>query len=415
VLIGLVRTGSIVICAATLLAPHSFATTYVVDQNGGGQFTDIPPAIAAAQPGDVLLVMPGMYSGFTLDKGLAILGYGQPTVNAATSIVGVPIGQTALVLNFQVPDLSIVDSRGPVIAQDLILTLHIMVQQSADVRMRKVQLQSSLSAPLNACDVSGSRVEFVECHLEGSFNSGSCGASAPPPPCGAALEIYHASRVQIARSFLFGASGSLCPDSDPYGADGGPGVRLTSSDQLIVTGGRETQIVGGLWGGDENDCINAGSSGPGVLNQGGRFWFSGAAFECPDEVFGPHCIDIPCSEGILGPGIHVTPDDPTLSTTGPETVGSTLHFGLRAPPGSHASLAIGRTAIVVPDPNTRIERLTPDTHVIDLGVVPADGRVRYDWAIDTTFTPGTLFVGQATVVLNPSDVRRTNSVPIIVR
>lgn len=29
------------------------ATAYVVDHNGGGQFLDIPPAIAAAQDGDV--------------------------------------------------------------------------------------------------------------------------------------------------------------------------------------------------------------------------------------------------------------------------------------------------------------------------------------------------------------------------
>jgi len=411
-----VRTTGIAICVAALFASRSLATTYVVDHHGGGQFTDIPPAIAAAQPGDVLLVMQGTYSGFTLDKGLAILGYGHPPITGTASIVVLPSSQTALLLNVSPPNLIVVDCKGPVIAQELHSPTNVTVQRCADVRFRDIDMSFFNSWPLDACDISGSRVEFVDCYLSASFTSGGCGTSAPPPPSGAGIDISHSSRVHLVRSSVYGGSGSGCLPQN-YGADGGPGVRLTSSDVLIVAGGGSSLISGGLWGGDINlnRCTNNGQSGPGVFNQGGRFWHSGARFYCPDNFFGVHCIDLPCGDGITGPSMPVTPDDPTIGVTGAGTPGSTLHVGVRAPPGSPATLILGRTAVVIPDPNTRIEQLTPRAHIINLGTVPASGIVRYDWAIDTTLTPGTLFVGQATIALSPSDLRRTNSVPIIVR
>ena len=46
----------------------------------GGDFTEIQRAIDVAMPGDVLLVRPGIYEGFTLDKPLQIIGAGQDDV-----------------------------------------------------------------------------------------------------------------------------------------------------------------------------------------------------------------------------------------------------------------------------------------------------------------------------------------------
>jgi len=86
----------------TALAIQATANTYVVDSSGGGQFTDIPPAIAAAQPGDVLLVMQGVYSGFTLDKGLAIIGYGTVTIAGDATVAGVQAGQTAALVALEI-------------------------------------------------------------------------------------------------------------------------------------------------------------------------------------------------------------------------------------------------------------------------------------------------------------------------
>lgn len=49
--------------------------TWIVDPNGTGHFTDLAPAIAAAFPGDTLLLLGGNHQGgHTIDKTLAIVG-----------------------------------------------------------------------------------------------------------------------------------------------------------------------------------------------------------------------------------------------------------------------------------------------------------------------------------------------------
>ena len=80
-------------CAAVLLlVPAALANTYTVDAAGGGNFSDIQTAILASQPGDVLLVQPGTYSAFALDRGLTIIGYGNCGITGALSIAGLPSG-----------------------------------------------------------------------------------------------------------------------------------------------------------------------------------------------------------------------------------------------------------------------------------------------------------------------------------
>ena len=53
-------------------------TTLVVDQSGAGQFTTIGAAIVAANPGDRILVRPGLYDeGLIIEKALEIIGDGE--------------------------------------------------------------------------------------------------------------------------------------------------------------------------------------------------------------------------------------------------------------------------------------------------------------------------------------------------
>ena len=62
--------------ALTLLASSLLlgGQTWTVDDDGPADFSDLPEAIAAVSPGDILLVEPGNYSSATLDKELTILG-----------------------------------------------------------------------------------------------------------------------------------------------------------------------------------------------------------------------------------------------------------------------------------------------------------------------------------------------------
>lgn len=90
------------VCVATLLAvPVVAQTTWTVRASGGAQFTSLAAAVAAASPGDTILVQqPAMLEavvGFTTDKGLTIVGEGGavPIATTATPIevVGLPAGQ----------------------------------------------------------------------------------------------------------------------------------------------------------------------------------------------------------------------------------------------------------------------------------------------------------------------------------
>jgi hypothetical protein len=393
-----------------MLAAHASATTYVVAQNGGGQFTDIPPAIAASQPGDVLLVQSGAYSAFTLNKGLVIIGYGNPAITGTATISGVPAEQTAALLKCFPTQLSIANCVGAVIVQDLEPPGHplghIAVQNSRDVRFRKLNAAMPVNSTLNACDVSTSRVEIVGGSLTG----------APAFACtsgnGTNGGYFLSSRVQFALANATGGDGGVCP-FPALGGNGGSGIVMQGSTALILTGGGVSVLWGGDEGGDSSyqDCSANGHPGSPVLSYGGTLWWSGAQFYCYDWYYGHLCLDLGCNPD--PGGTQVTPDDPTLEMSGNPIAQQTVQFSLRAPPGSTAILYFGRTAIVVPTPNVLIEQLTPMAHVIDLGAVPASGIVTQNWPIAAGLPPGTMFIAQAEITVGPGDVRHTNSVPVI--
>ena len=76
------------------VAPVS-RNVWTVNAAGGGDFTDLPPAVLAARSGDVLLVAPGDYTSFALHgKGLTILGEG-----GVPRVTGAPIEVTDLAAN----------------------------------------------------------------------------------------------------------------------------------------------------------------------------------------------------------------------------------------------------------------------------------------------------------------------------
>jgi hypothetical protein len=93
---------------AALLASFAAAQNHiVVSAGGGGAYTDIASAIAAAQPGDSVIVRPGSYAGFTLSKAISILG--QPGAQIAApgaqletiTVSGVPAGTQSVVAGLE--------------------------------------------------------------------------------------------------------------------------------------------------------------------------------------------------------------------------------------------------------------------------------------------------------------------------
>jgi hypothetical protein len=81
--------------------------TWVVDAaNGAGtDFTDLPPALAAAADGDTILVRAGIYAVGTTGKALRMVGRGMPVIRAATPreafiVRGLPAGRTFVMQGF---------------------------------------------------------------------------------------------------------------------------------------------------------------------------------------------------------------------------------------------------------------------------------------------------------------------------
>ena len=206
--------------------------TFIVSAAGGGQFTDIPPAIAAAAPGDTLLVRPGQYSAFTVGKGIRIIGdpgavAGNPF--SAIQIRGLPAGQALVVQGLAANTLlaagptTVADNDGHVHLENLQTTGGLSVRNSAQVSMHNLDLSGSQPAALN---IVASTVVITDTRI--SAQQGFAGVPA----------------LRGDTSHVIFAEG-MCEGSGPGLRSGpGPGVQLVSG-ALTIAGDAATEIVAG--------------------------------------------------------------------------------------------------------------------------------------------------------------------------
>jgi hypothetical protein len=404
--------------AAITLHAGARASTYVVDASGGGQFLDIPPAIAAAQDGDVLLVISGVYSGFTLDKGLAIIGYGTVVVQGPASVSQLSIGSRAALVNLAPTALVLHACAGPVIAQDFGAPIgFIDILGANDVRLRNVDVVTpQLTTTLDACSMDNARVEIVDARIFATQPLSP--QSYAHPAGGMGIRCAPTSRLHLVHSSVHGGAGAdVFIPSDGQAGIGGTGVSSFAGASLVIAGDASDIIQGGRNGQClPCDCANDGAhAGAGILAVGSCAW-SGVTICRQPYWFGHQCIEL-VSPPIVGTASHVVSNDPTLDVSGTPNAGATVTFTLHADPGANATLFFGRQTIVVPDPNIEIELLTPRARIVDLGTIPASGVATFDWPIDASLPPGSFFVAQAEVTGTSSvgPLRRTNSIPIVVR
>src|SRR5262245_32837751 len=74
------------------LSVPAWAGVITVDDSGGADYTSLPEAVAAAAPGDTLLVAAGTYSAFLIaGKPLTVMGLepGQVIVQGTSRVTGV--------------------------------------------------------------------------------------------------------------------------------------------------------------------------------------------------------------------------------------------------------------------------------------------------------------------------------------
>ena len=217
-----------------LIAP--VANTWTVDDDGPADFTQIADAVAAASPGDVLLVEPGLYDAFNLDKRLSILGRTGPTRPHVVllSVVSAP-GFTLAGLDFEALQVAGVSGRGRI--DDC------RIGYAGDAYVH------------HALDVDGcselviSRTAVFGSHHYSNYYAG-----------GAAARIS-TSNVALVKCDLKGAKGYDAQDSGEHGGPGGAGLTVADAGRVLVIA---TPIKGGYEGyGSLFNCVD-GPSGDGL-------------------------------------------------------------------------------------------------------------------------------------------------------
>lgn len=204
--------------ALALLALGAHADVRVVDSAGGGAYTQISAAVAAASDGDVILVKSGVYFAFTVnDKSLDIVADVGAAATIQGSVILSGIGVTRRVT------LTAFTLRGPA---------------------------TLLSAPSPALIVSGNSgsIRVQGCTIEG-FDRPLC--DGPNAHGGAAVDISDSADVAFAGCALRGGDGAF---RNGYAGSGGRGLGGTSSHVALY----DCTVFGGEGGGETPNCPGYG-------------------------------------------------------------------------------------------------------------------------------------------------------------
>lgn len=415
------------VALALALAPLAYgqATTWVVDDSGGAgvNFTDIGSAIAAASPGDRVLVRDGTYAAFTLDKGLFVLGTGLVQTGNVT-VTGVPQGSVAALANLRTRQISVNACGGPVLFDSILATTTpaaifssaqydlAVVIASLDVRFQRCEL---IAPAMNTANfpgadglvVSGSRVELSSSRVQGGN-----GGKVPNSGCwegnkgGTGLVLQNGARVHAARSSGLGGNGSngtnLC---GMEGGDGGHGAWIDATSSCVIAGISTDSFRGGLAGSPDLGTLRDGS---GVfVGFGGELRHSGVTILAGD----------PSAPDISGSATLAVPADPTLEFIGVPQAGNAVQFLARVQSGYVLRLQQGNVPLVIDDAAAEIERLNNRIRIHPLGQVPNTGSLALDLTVPAFAPPGWLRIFQGYEIDGAANtlVQRTNSAFTLVR
>ncbi len=399
----------------------ALANTWIVGPGPGADFPDIPSGIAGSSAGDVLLVRSAAYAGgFTLQKGLTIVGYGSASVAGSIAVSAIPASERAVLVNVDaLGGFALSGCAGTVILQEMTTQASSSVDGCVDVRLRQVTLGAPwLSNVPSTLEVSGSRVEIVDSDVRGARSFDGNGFDGRE-----ALRCGSASRVHFVNSSAIGGDGDDQSLPKYSGGNGAVGIHLQAAGSELILA--KSSLQGGNGGDnyDAPDCCSNGNGASGIQNDG-LTWYSTTTFA--GGMGWPSCN---CAESqapaMAGGGSYQSFPiaDPTLGATGVPTGGGTVTLALRGPPGAAAVLRIGRRPALVPDPDVQIEELVDPLQTYDLGVIPASGEVDFALGMDALVAkrrflnalPGMLLVAQGETTLGDARTHRTNSIPLVIR
>jgi hypothetical protein len=414
------------IVLALTLAPlaHAQANTWIVDDSGGAgvNFTDIGAAIAAASPGDRVLVRDGNYAGFTLDKALFVLGTGFVQTGDVT-VTSVPQGSIAALASLRTRQLTLNSCGGTVLFDSVIATdtpsgiLNsaqynlAVVTSCADVRFQRCELLAPAMGLANWNGAAGLDVRSSRVELSSSRVQGGRGGYLPSSGCwdgnwgGDGLAVQFGSRVHVAGTTVRGGDGTDGTTLCGVGGTGGDGIGVDGSSSCVIAGRSTDVIRGGARGAPALGLAQAGNGAR--VNAGGELRYSGVTIVSG----GPSAV------AILGAATLAVPPDPTLEFVGVPQAGNAVQFLTHAQPGFVLRLQQGHVPLVVDDEVVEIERLNNRIRIHPLGLVPSTGSLALDLTVPAFAPPGWLRLFQGYEIDGATNtlVQRTNSAFTLVR
>jgi hypothetical protein len=379
--------------AAALFAlalPLAAQKVWVVDQTMGPGAThaDLPPAIAAAEDGDTVLVRPGTYAAFTLDgKGLVITAdvTGFPKITGTLTVRNVPTGSAVVV-------------RGLETVPDSAVDLGLLVEDCAGpVWVEKCKLRGSYSMRPDAARVlQSAHVSFARCGLYGApgFATGSAGW---PGGCGVRAE---GSGVVLYDCEAFAGDGLW---GDDIGGEGGHGIHLANGSTAFAAG---CLLDAGDGGGADDDpdlftgetiCGYCGHGGSGVI-----LLDAASSATLLDNVYLPGQGGIStsaegCPDGPPGQAITNYSSDAVVQLAGearafrlgsPRHEGEATTLSFTAEPGDLAfALASGAHGWAILPAFSGALLLDPALVALPMGTVPASGFLQSALAVPEMADP----------------------------
>jgi hypothetical protein len=343
--------------------------TWTVDDDGPADFDQIGTAVAAAAAGDVLLVEPGTYDGFVLEKRLAILGRAgveRPHVLDTVRLRGAG-GFTFA--GFDVDSLRVQSVQGRGCVDDCsVNVLHDTPQQYAMIVTDCTQLVISRttiegSESFNpttsgnngsALHVTASHVMLVDCAVKGAHGYSPSGCCFNGGKGGNGLVVDGASHV-VAAGCAYITGGEEGWGTQPFASTDGQ-----AGDGLVVVGSTVTvrgtlpdYLLAGYY-----DSSFGGSPGKAIVAaSGSKIVVSGVDLGTSWTLSG--------GSQVLQPAVP----EPYLVSVGSDVPGGAHELRLYGPTGVPALVAVSAAPALTPLPAWD-EQLWAGLGAPFLGVVP---------------------------------------------
>ena len=341
--------------ALALTTTSSFATTWVVDAAGGvgSNFTTINAALAAAAPGDVIVVKAGAYfETVIVNIGVTIVGWNattypmtvpanpfQDVVWGGLLVQSIPLGQRVVVsgLTFARPTTAggatfgVYQCLGAVVFDRMIAPNGGMyIGDSTDVVLQDVRIRHVPGADpaVPGVFVSNSFVQANDLDASGGDLGGEPNFFAQAP---AALEVVDGSVVSVSRPKLIGAYGGGPWTTTSSTPGGGAAVRCSNAVVSIIGNGSGLYYLIGGQGGERGvgsiPGVASGFGAPAIqVENNGVVSLKGAPTPIPGQAGvnnagGPVGMIFPGTIGLSGGVVQSNPQAPAtlrfLGTTGP--------------------------------------------------------------------------------------------------